>query len=299
MWILLTIIHAFTMALVNYIDEFLTHNSSVFHSENIHKKVGWVLLITMLFGSLSVLALSFFIEDFSISQTGLLLSLFSAFPMTLMFASYFYLFQKFPAHQVVPLFGLSSIWLLILELFVGASIPVIPLIWVFFLLYGAYILDIGSFAWKIPTKLFEIMIPVSFLWSLSLFLIVLLPKTDSVLQFFFYQYVMIFIIWVILFCIVKSYRQGLLDRIQKQGKIFLGGSILNESLAQISFFAWMLAVSLAPLATYVTAISSVQYLFLFILFLSFPLHQRNQITYIQCIAMMLMILGILLIDIFK
>jgi len=267
--------------------------------ESIHKRIWWVLLASTIFWITSVLVLSFFIQDFTMTQKWLYLALFSAFPMTLMFASYFYLFQKFPAHQIVPLFWLSSIWLLSFELLSGASIPFLPLLWVLSLLYGAYMLDVGSFSWKIPTKLAALMIPVSFLWAFILYLILLLPENDTVLQYFFYQFIGITCIGIWLFICVKQYRDGFIQRIQKQGKIFLWWSVLNEWLSQMSFLTSMIAVSLAPLATYVTAISSAQYLFLFILFFLFPLHERNKITPVQVFAIVLMLLGIVIIDIFK
>lgn len=298
MWIFLTFVHAFFMALVNYMDEYLTQITSISENQNIHKKVGWLILVSTIFGVFSLWVLSFFISDYSMTQIGLVVSFFSAFPMVAMFCSYFYLFQKFSAHQVVPLFWLSSVWLMILEIFSWDTILLIPFLWIISLLYGAYVLDSNSFTWKIPTRLLLIMIPVSFLWAFSLFLAEFVGKTDSILNFFFYQYIWIFILGIILFLCIPSYRQWFLDRCQKQGKIFVWWSIVNESFAQISFLASMLAVSIAPLATYVTAIGSVQYLMLFFLLFLFPIHKRNKIFFPQIIAMVFMILWIILIDFF-
>lgn len=299
MWILLTFLHAFFMALVNYMDEYLTHNSPVLQTESIHKKVWGLILITMLFSIFTLGFFFVFIDDFSMSQRWVFISLFSAFPMWAMFASYFYLFQKYPAHQVVPLFGLSSVWLLVLELVSWVTVTFLPILGVLFLLFGAYILDTRTLSWVIPTRLLFLMIPVSFLWAFSLFLARIVSVSDSISVFFIYQYVGIFFLGILLFLCVKPYREGFLQRVQKQGKVFVGGSIINEWFAQISFYSSMLAVSLAPLATYVSAISSIQYIFLFLLFFFFPLHKRNSISLLQVFAISLMIIGIGMIEVFQ
>lgn len=299
MWLILTVVHGFFSALVNYIDEYLTSKTTIQKEQSIHKKIGWVLLISSLFTIISVIVLSFFISDFQMTDWWLWLSLFSSIPMVIMFACYFYLFQKFPAQQVVPLFWLSSIWLLLLELSTGDAIGILPLVWVLFLLYGSYVLDTNVFYWKLPTKLLLIMMPVSFLWSCSLFLAEYVSKDNSILHFFFFQSVGIFIIGVMLFILVRSYREWLLERIRDQWKIFVWWSALNEFFAQISFFAAALAVSIAPLATYVSAVWSVAFIFLFIFLFLFPVTERNRIWINQCISIFIMIIWILLIEIFK
>lgn len=299
MWIFLTFVHAFFMALVNYMDEYLTHNSPVLHTESIHKKVWWLLLVSTLFSIFTLGVFFVFIDDFSMTQRWILVSLFSALPMVAMFGSYFYLFQKYPAHQVVPLFGLSSVWLLVLELLSWAPITILPVLGILFLLSGAYILDTKTFSWVIPTRLLFLMIPVSFLWASSLFLARIVSVSDSISVFFIYQYLGIFFLGIFLFLCVKPYREGFLERVRKQGKVFVGGSIINEGFAQISFYSSMLAVSLAPLAAYVSAISSIQYVFLFVLFFFFPLHARNSISSVQVFAIFLMIIGIGVIEVFQ
>lgn len=298
MWLIFTFLHAFFMALVNYLDEYLTQFTTIDKNQSIHKKVWGLILVSTLFWIFTLVGISFFISDFSMTQKGLTLSLLSSIPMVFMFSSYFYLFQKFSAHQVVPLFWLSSIWLLFLEIYSGDSISLIPLLWILSLLYGAYILDTQSYTWKIPTSLLLIMLPVSFLWAISLFIAESVSRNDSILNFFFYQYVWIIIIWIILFLIIKPYREWLIERCKTQWKIFIWWSIVNESFAQISFLFSMIAVGIAPLATYVTAVSSTQYVMLFLLLFLFPIHERNTISKHQIISVLLMMAWILLIELF-
>ena len=299
MWLILTLVHGFTMAIANYLDEYLTHNNSVVEGENIHKRIWGVFLIGMLFWIFSIIALWFYISDLSITQRGLYLSIFSSIPMVSTWGAYFYLFQKFPAHQIVPLFGLTSFWLLLIEVLSWSTIWFFPFLWVCTLILGAYLLDVWSLSWKIPTKLLLFMLPVTFLWGGSLFLVKLASQTDSIVNIFFYQYVSIVSIGIVLFSFVKNYRAWLIDRVKKQWKNFLWWSAIAEIIAQISFLSSFFAVSLALLATYVSAASSVQYIFLFLLFYLFPLHQRNKISAIQIFSMFLMVVGIFLIEFFK
>jgi len=299
MWLILTLIHGFTMALVNYLDEYLTHNNSVEESDNIHKRIWGVFLTSMLFWIISVLTIGWLIDDFSMTSRGFYISIFSAIPMIITFGAYFYLFQKFPAHQIVPLFWLSSFWLLMMELLSGATIWIFPLIGIFILICWSYLLDTWSFSWKIPTKLLWFMIPVTFLWSFNLFLVRIVSQMDSTLNMFFYQYVAITIIGILLLCFAVPYRQGFCDRLKKQWKSFFWWSIIAESIAQVSFLSSFLAISLATLATYVSAVSSIQYIFLFLLFFLFPLHKRNTILPMQIFSIFLMIIWIFLIEFFK
>lgn len=299
MWLVFTCIYAFTMAVVNYIDEYLTHSNCVTQNESIHRRIGWVLLSSTLLGFFSVLILWLFISDFSMSPRGLYTSIFSGIPMVMTFASYFYLFQKFPASQVVPLFGLSSFWLLVLEITIGGSISFLPLLGVVTLVVWSYVLDAWSISWKTPTKLFIFMLPVTLLWAINHFLVKIVTLTDNVVTMFFYQWISIVCIWVLLFLFVKQYREGFLDRIKNQWRKFIWISLLAEWVAQVSFFTWAIAVSLATLATYVSAVSSVQYIFLFLLLFLFPLHERNKIKTIEIFSMLLIVFGVFLVEFFK
>jgi len=299
MWLLYTLVHCLTMAVCNYFDEYLTHNNNVKDRENIHRRIGGVLLISTLFSVITLASLYLYLDSLVIQNFPLALALVSAVPMVTMWAAYFYLFQKYPAHQVVPLFGIASFWLLLIELVAGAIITPIALLGIVFLLYGAYVLDAGTLKWKIPTTLLLIMIPTSLLWAVSLFLIRVASNYADVLTLFFYQYVGIGVIGILLLTLVREYRVGFLRRIQTQGKNFLGVSFFNEAIAQVSFLSVMLAVSIAPLAVYVTALAGFQSIFLLLLFFIVPLHGRNSISSYQWAAIVLIVMGIFIIEFWK
>ena len=295
MWIIYALLHWALMAWCNYLDEYLSLNNSVHESKSIHEKIWGVLLISTLFWFLSILIFWFLIDSFFISQRGLIFSFFSAIPMVSTWAWYFYLLQLYPTNKVVPLFWISSIWLLIFELIFWASLWFFPLIWIFILVIGAYILDANTIKWKIPTQLFFYMLVVTSFWALTLFFIKQATIQDGSMVVFFYQYVGIFVLWI-LWLFIKPFRKGFIHRIKEQWKLFLWLSFWAEWLAQISFYFSVLAVSLAPIAAYVSAISSVQYICINILFFLFPLHERNKISLLQIFAIFIIIFWVILIE---
>lgn len=144
MWFAFLIGHLLLLAVVNYIDEYLTGNSKVPESANIHKRVGGLLLISTLLTFIGATAIWLFVDSVSIAQGPMMLALLSAIPMVLMFGSYFYLLLSYPSHQVVPMFLMSSLWLLLLELSSGASITITGLFGIALLIVGAYVLDAGG-----------------------------------------------------------------------------------------------------------------------------------------------------------
>jgi hypothetical protein len=143
------------------------------------------------------------------------------------------------------------------------------------------------------------MTPVSFLWATALFLVKIASESSDVTTVFFYQYVGVGIIGLLLLTLVKPYRDGFLLRIKEQGVNFLGFSFLNETISQISFFFVMLAITLAPLGAYVTAVGGVQSIFVLLLFYFFPIHERSKITSIQWVAIGLIAMGIFIIEFWK
>jgi drug/metabolite transporter (DMT)-like permease len=296
MWLLYAIIHMFLMALVNYLDEWLTHSSSTQVSTGLHERIGGVLIMSTLMTSIGLAALYTFGGGIALSQYALLLSLASAIPYVLMWAGYFYLFQTYSAHQVVPLFGLSSIWLLAIELIAGASIGMMALAGIIILIVGAYLLDNGSLKWKTPSKLFFSMVFLSLCWALAMFSVKLATENDNPIPVFFWQMVGILLLGIILFIAVKPYRDGFIGRIKKERSRFIGPSLMNESISQTSFLFATLAVTAAPLAVYFTASGGIQSIFLLALFYFFPLDKRNNINLSQTLGVVGIALGIALLE---
>lgn len=284
------------MALVNYIDEYLTGHNKVPVTANIHKRIGGVLLISTLMSFVGALVISFIVDVTTVHPTAQALALLSSVPMVVMYAAYFYLLISYPVHKVEPLFQLSSIWLLIIEVILGQHVSLVALLGIALLVLGAYLLDAGTFKIQVPTKLLLIMLPATTTWSLSLILVRQAAQFSSPDVITFWQYLGIGVIGLLLLVLVKKYREGLFFRIKHQGKNFLGLSFINESLAETSYFFNNFAVAIAPVATFVTAMAGVQHLFVLLLFFLFPLSARSKITRMQLLAIVLIIVGVIVVE---
>ena len=242
------------------------------------------ILIALIFGNIEL------------SSSARNIALLSAIPMVAMYVTYFYLLQTYPVHQIVPLFQISSIWLLAIELLFGGSITVSGLAGMLVLIHGAYVLDAGTFKWKIPTKLLIIAIPATSTWALALFMVRIASENGSTIVITFWQMIAIGTIGLLLLIFVARYREGFLFRLKNQGKKFLGLSLANETFAEAGYVCSNLAVAIATVAAYVTAMSGVQSIFLLILFLLFPQGKRAKVTRIQWVAVILIVFGVFLIE---
>lgn len=297
MWIIFATISIVMQGLVNYIDEFLTNNNKLPENTNVHTKIGGLVLISTLMSFAGAGLMTLIPHDPTISTYAKVLAIGSAIPMVAMYISYFWLLITYPVHQVTPLFQISSIWLLTFELLSGGTISLTGLFGIFILMYGAYILDAGTFKWKIPTKLLLICIPATSTWAIALYMAKVATATASPIAFSYYQMLGVGIIGVLLFIFIKKYREGFLFRIKNQGKVFLGLSLVNESLAEGSFLFGNMAVAIAPIAAYVSAMAGVQSVFVMILFFIFPQGKRTKATLIQWIAVLLIAVGVFLLEV--
>lgn len=296
MWIIFATISIVMQGLVNYIDEFLTNNNKLPENADVHTKIGGLVLISTIMSFVGAGLMTFIPHDPTISTYAKVLAIGSAIPMVAMYISYFWLLIKYPVHQVGPLFQISSIWLLTFELLSGTTISMMGLFGIFILMYGAYILDAGTFKWKIPTKLLLICIPATSTWAIALYMAKVATATASPIAFSYYQMLGVGIIGVLLFVFIKKYREGFLFRIKNQGKVFLGLSLVNESLAEGSFLFGNMAVAIAPIAAYVSAMAGVQSVFVMLLFFIFPQGKRTKATLIQWIAVILIAIGVVLLE---
>jgi drug/metabolite transporter (DMT)-like permease len=296
MWFVFTLISIFMQGLVNYIDEFLTNNNKLPESSDKQTKIGGLVLISTLMSFVGAALMTFIPHDPIISNQAKILALSSAIPMVGMYISYFWLLITYPVHQVTPIFLISSLWLLLLELAFGGTITTVGLLGIFTLVYGAYVLDAGTFKWKIPTKLLLIGIPATSTWAIALYMAKVATESNSPIAFSYYQMLGVGIVGVLLFILIKKFRDGFLFRIKKQGKVFLGLSLVNESLAEGSFLFGNMAVSIAPVAAYITALSGVQSIFVLLLFWFFPQGKRTKATSIQWFAIILIMFGVFLIE---
>ena len=296
MWFLYALIHVFLLALVNYTDEHLAIDNKLPKKATIHTKVGSVLLISTLMSFVGAGLIALVTGMTQLSPFARNLALLSSIPVVSMWATYFYLLQTYPVHQVVPLFQISSIWLLVIEIILGGSISTVGLLGIVALIYGEYILDAGTFKWKIPTKLLLIAIPATSTWAIALYMVRVASANDSAIAVSIWQMLAIGTIGIFLLLFVKQYREGFVYRIKNQGKKFLGLSLANETFAEVGYAFSFLSVAIAPVAAYVSAMSGIQSLFVMILFLILPRGDRAKVTKMQLIAVTLIMIGVFIIE---
>ena len=288
----------FLVALVNYIDAELTaDNPAKLSPDKLdpHVEVGGLLLISTLTsfaGALVVLLV--FKDEMVFEQTGVLLSIGSAFPYAFIFAAYFYLLRRFPVYQVIPLFLLGSVWLLIVEILSGVPISVPQIIAVFLIIIGSYLLDVGKLEWKIPGELLVTMIPVSIVSAFALYLVRLASGTLPGTTISFWQFSGIGVLGIFLLLFVRKYRTGFLIRIKEQRRKFLGLSFFNESLSQGSYFFGNLAIAVAPAAAFVSALSGLQGVFIILIFLGFG--RKVKVNRIQVFSIAVIVAGAFMIE---
>ena len=299
MWLVYAALHMFFMALVNYSDEYLTHSSSIKKLASLHERIGGVLIMSVFMCVIGIAVLGFLVPDKTLTETGLMLTLVSSLTMVTVWIGYFYFFQIFSAHQVVPLFGLSSIWLLLIELSFGAILSLVGLGAIGVLILGAYLLDNGSLRMRIPSRLLLGMLPVSLSWAITVFLVRTASHDNDALAIYFWQLIGIFCLGLLLFAFASPYRRGFIKRVCNEKHRFILSSLVNESLAQISFMLGVLATAAAPLAVYFTATGGLQSIFLLALFGLFPLDKRNSVSSVQWLGVFCIAFGIFMLELWK
>jgi uncharacterized membrane protein len=296
MWFIYALASVFLMAFVMYTDEHLATTNKLPKGGDIHTKVGSVLLISTLMSFVGAAVLALTTKDFQLDAQPLMLAIISSIPMVIMFASYFYLLQIFPVNQVGPIFQISTIWLVIFELFDGGSIPGGGLLAMAILMYGAYILDTGTFRWKVPTKLLLWGVPIAGIAAVPMYMARIASHSGSATAFSFYQLLGIGVIGILIFVFAKRYRDGFMYRIKNQGKKFLTLSLFNETFAEGSYWLSNIAVAIAPVGAYVSVMNGAQSLFVLILLWVFPIGDRSKATSSQWIAIALITVGVILLD---
>lgn len=296
MWILYSLLSSFLLAVINWLDEYLTAKSPFEGDNAVRSKVGSLLLVSTLFSIVGVVWLYFGLSDINVSSFVLLLSLISALTIVVMFGAYFYLLNVYPVYQVIPLFQLTSLWLLLFEVLNGGGVSLVGLIGVLLLCIGAYLLDVGVVRWSIPSSLLVWMTVVTFIYGVGVYAVRLASDLTDPWTVSFWQYVGVFGIGVSLFLLVPAFRNAFVFRLKKQGKVFAGVSSISESLAQVSYVASNYSIALAPISAYAVAMGSIQSIFVLGIFYFFP-QRKVTVNFIQAFAIVIIVLGAILLEV--
>lgn len=296
MWILYSLLSSFLLAVINWLDEYLTSRSPFEGEGAVKSKVGSLLLISTLFSVVGISWLYFGLSNLNVSSLVLSLSLLSALAMVVMFGSYFYLINVYPVYQVIPLFQLTALWVLLFEIVGGGGVSLVGLVGVLLLCIGAYLLDVGVVKWSIPSSLLMLMVVVTFIYGIGVHAVRLASDLADPWVVSFWQYVGILGIGVLLFLLVPVFRNAFLFRLKKQGKVFAGISSISESMAQVSYVASNYAIALAPISAYAVAMGSIQSIFVLAIFYIFP-QRKVTVNLVQTFAIIIIVLGAILVEV--
>jgi len=76
-------------------------------------------------------------------------------------------------------------------------------------------------------------------------------------------------------------------------------SVCTEVIAQCGYLSITAATALAPLVAYVVAVGGLKSIILVMLLFFFPIHKRSEITKSQWIAILLIVLGVFVIEVWR
>jgi hypothetical protein len=78
------------------------------------------------------------------------------------------------------------------------------------------------------------MIPLSSVWAVTLFVVQLASEYNGAAYVYFYQLIGTLVLGVLLFSIVRPFRNGFITRIREQRKRFLGTSVGSKYLPNVA-----------------------------------------------------------------
>ncbi len=298
MWIIFSLLGSFLLAVIGWLDEYLTAKNPFTGGNIIKEKVGSLFLVSTLFSVIGVTWLYLGLDSATIGLYPLVLSLFASITMVGMWLTYFYLLNVYPVYQVVPLFQLTSLWLILFEIIFRGPVAIVGLIGISLLVIGAYLLDVGAIKFSIPSSLLLTMAVVTFFYSYGVYAIRIASDLSNAWLVSYWQYVGVVGIGLITFVVIPVFRRAFIFRIKKQGKVFIGISSISESLAQIAYVVGNYAIALAPISAYATAMSSIQSIFVLGIFYLFP-QKKVKINTIQVLSIFVMVLGAVLLELGK
>lgn len=264
LWLIITIFVYFLFALTSLIDKYLL-KPRILHPKIYTFYVG-ILGILVLF----LIPLGFFIPD----PKDIFLSLFVGAISTLALFGFFSGLQSFEASRFIPAFGgFLPIFTFSLGFLFFREVFFDPLKLIsFFLLISGTILIILRREKQISKRIFKIVIPIAFLFSLFSVLAKLVFLKLPFWPGFIWMRIGAFLA-VLPFFFSKQVREEL----TKKRVIFKGKTefifLFNQGLGAVAVILQNFALALVPIAllAFINALQGVQYVFLFILTIFFSL----------------------------
>lgn len=262
-WFLIALINPVVHAFVNHFDKFLLSK---------YMKGGTVGALIMFSSLFAVVALPIiFIINPSVLTSvsfiqGLILMGNGVF-LTLAILLYLYAIDLDEASYVAPFFLLIPVFGLMFGYFIlGETLTTSQLIAGGFILLGGLFLslELSGTGTKIKSKLILLMIGSSLFYSANAVIFKSIAGSQGFLDSLFWDFLGKFLFGVILFFVVKSYRDQFIYLLKACGAKIIGLNVVNEVLSLIGEMALVLAVLYAPVAL-VQSVGGLQPAFVFII----------------------------------
>lgn len=271
-WFLIALINPILLSAVNHFDKFLL-------SKYIKGgTVGALILFSALFAFIA-LPIIFLISPNVLSSVSLLQGLAlmgNGGLLTLAILLYLYAMDSDEASYVVPFFELIPVFGFLLGFAIlGEVLTMNQFIASITIILGSLIIsvDVKTERYHLKKKLILLMVGSSFFYAINAVIFKSIASSQGFVDSLFWDMLGKFLLGVILFFVVKSYRTQFISLVKSNGRKIMSLNVLNEIMGIAGEISLIFAVLLAPVAL-VQSVGSIQsplvFLFGIILTLFFP-----------------------------
>ena len=246
-WFLIALINPVVHAFVNHFDKYLISK----YLKN--GSVGSLILFSALFAVVALPIIFVFKPDviYSVGFRDAVILMINGAVLVGAIICYLYALEDdeasyvAPFFQLIPVFGFIFGYLLLGEVLTGRQVFAGVLI----LLGSLFLsLELSGHGTKIKSRLVLLMLGSSLLYAINAVVFKSVAVNAGFVDSVFWDMAGKFVFGVILFFVIKSYREQFLKLIRDNGTFVLGLNIVNEIMGLVGEFALVLAVLYAPVA---------------------------------------------------
>jgi len=246
-WFFIALIGPFMYALTNHIDKVLL--DKYFHKGG----VGTILLLSSFIAAL-ILPICFFADKAVFAVGGVQIIALAVVGTLNVMVLWCYLLalKEEEASVVIVFYQLVPVFGYILSYFVlGEVLTKLQLLAMAIIIFGTTIVSFEideENKFKLRTKTILPMLAASFFWALGSVIFKAVALEENVWRSFFWENVSLFLVGVIIFIFMRSYRTSFLSVVRRNSKVVLFYGVVNEFLYILGNLAFAFAYMLAPVA---------------------------------------------------
>lgn len=246
-WFFIALIGPFMYAMTNHIDKILLEK---------YFKQGGIGTILLFSSFLAVLVLPFcFLADRTVLSIGIIQILILAVVgvlNTMVLWCYLLALKDTEASVAIVFYQLVPVFAYILSFFIlGETLTHIQLIAMAIIILGTTVVSFeidSENKFTIRRKTILPMFAASFFWALGSVIFKAVAIEENVWRSLFWENLTLFVIGIIVFILVRSYRENFLSAIRSNSKAILSFGVVNEILYIFGNVAFSFAYMLAPIA---------------------------------------------------